>query len=100
MLQGSHKTHLQVPLDITEEGYVAYSCDSEQEKGAGEYDDSKEGRDCETGCDQVILRKILLEVIPRGVIPSRQIDGIEGQGIDDLTGAIGEKQTLPTYSRA
>ncbi len=97
MLLKSHKPHLQVPLDITKEGDVAYSRNYEQEKGAREYEDSEESRDCESGCDQVIPRKILLKVIPRSlVILFRQIDGIESQGINELTGAISEKQTLPT----
>jgi len=87
---------LQVPLDITEEGDVAYGRNYEQEKGAREYDDSEESGDCESGCDQVIPRKILLKVIPSSLILSRQIDGIESQAIDDLTGSISEKQTLPT----
>ena len=86
---------------MTEEGDVEDGGNYEQEKGAGENEDSKESGDCETSCDQVIPLKILLDVIPSGtVILSCQIDGIEGQGIDDLTGTVGEKQTFPAYSRA
>jgi hypothetical protein len=101
MLLRSQKSHLQVPLDITEEGDIAYSRNNEQEKGARKYDDSEEGRDCERGCNQIIPCKIFLEVVPRSpVVLSRQIDGKQGQGVDDLTRTISEKQTLPTYSRA
>jgi hypothetical protein len=101
MLPKSQKPHLQVPLDITEEGDVAYSRNREQEKGACEYNDSEEGRHCESGCDQIIPCEIFLEVVPRSlVVLPRQIDGKQGQGIDDLTRTISEKQTLPAYSKA
>lgn len=101
MLLRSQKPHLQVSLDITEEGYIAYSRNYEQEKGACEYDDGEHGRDCKSGCSQIIPCEIFLEVVPRSpVIAFRQIDGKQGQGIDDLARTIGEKQTLPTYSKA
>jgi len=94
------ETYLQVPFDITEEWDIAYRRDYEQEKGASEDEDGKEGRDRESGCNQVVPCEILLEIIPRRIlIFSRQIDGKQSQGIDDLTRTIGENQPLPTYSR-
>jgi len=94
------ETYLQVPLDITEEWDIAYRRDYEQEKGASEDEDGEEGRDREGGCNQVVPCEIFLEIIPRRlVISSRQIDGKQSQGIDDLTRTVGENQTLPTYSR-
>ena len=101
MLLRSQKPHLQVSLNVAEEGNIAYSRNYEQEKGACEYEDSEEGRDCKSGCDQIIPCEVFLEVVPRSlIILSRQIDGKQGQGIDNLTRAISEKQTLPTCSRA
>ena len=93
------ETYLQVPLNIAEKGDIAYRRDYEQEKGASEDEDSEEGRDRESGCNQVVPYEIFLDIIPRGaVIFSRQIDGKQSQGIDDLTRTISEKQTLPTCS--
>lgn len=94
------ETYLQVPLDITEEWDITYRRDYEQEHRASEDEDGEEGRDRESGCNQVVPCEIFLEIIPRRLlIFSRQIDGKQSQGIDDLTRTIRENQTLPTYSR-
>ena len=69
------ETYLQVTLDITEEGDIAYSRNYEQKKGASEDDDSEEGRDGESACDYIVRREIFLEVVPRRIVVfSRQID--------------------------
>jgi len=91
---------LEVSLDITEERDVAYSRGYEKEKGTGKDEDGKEGRDRESGCDHIVPREIFLQVVPRRlVILLCQIDGKQSQSIDNLTRAISEEQTLPTFER-
>ena len=92
------ESNLQISFDVAKEWDIAYTRDDEQEHGTGEDEDGEEGRYREGGRDQIIPYEVFPEVVPRSpVIFLRQVNGKQGQGVDDLTWTISEEETLPTW---
>ena len=70
---------------------------NQKQEGTSENKDSKEGRECEGSGNDSVASEVLGEVEPFAlVILLRQIDSVQGQSVDRLTGSVRQKHTFPT----
>ena len=74
---------------------VADASNDEHEQGQGEDKDSEGRGDREGGSDEVAV-EVLADIVPVSVVLLGEVERVQSQRVDRLTGAVSEEEPLPT----
>ena len=88
---------LKITADVAQERDIKKGGRNQKQEGTSEDEDSEKCRECEGGGDDGISPEVFGEVVPITLVALlRLVDSIQGQSVDGLTRAVGQKNTLPT----
>jgi hypothetical protein len=88
---------LEVTLDVAQERNIKEGGRNQEQEGASEDEDSEKRGERKSRGDDSVAPEVLGNVVPFTLVTLLGlVNSIQGQGVDRLTGSVGQKDTLPT----
>ncbi len=76
---------------------VANTRNNEREQRTSKDEACEGGRDDKTGCNEIVTRKVFLDIPPWAFVRLGLVKGPQRQSVNGLTRSVGKDDALPTY---